>query len=163
MLYGNYPHNKTKYVMKLKKKTKQKHSILKQKVCWGCQFPGTTSWNVYAFFPGSLLHILEQLATYFWATDSCRMGKCTCLAAGGYMLLTDFISPTVQMKGTDPSYGAAVQPAFVKESHILPWWHGPAHVSREEIRAYGGQHCSQLVWCKYQANSLPNSRVCPIP
>lgn len=36
------------------------------------------------------------------------------------MLLMDLISPTVQLKGTDPSCGAAVQPSLVKQSHILP-------------------------------------------
>lgn len=43
MLYDKYPHNKTKYVSKFKKNHKKKHGILKQKVCWSCQFPGTTS------------------------------------------------------------------------------------------------------------------------
>lgn len=162
LLNDCHPHNKTKYVSQLKKII-IRYSKIKQVL----RLPSTRchflkSLCLFFSFIRGLLFILEQLATYFWHTDSWRTGKCT-VPCCRYMLLMDVISPAVQLKGTESSCGVVVQPSFIKQSHILPWCHGLAHIRREEIRAYREQHCSQFVWCKYQVSSLPHSRVCPVP
>lgn len=46
-----------------------------------------------------------------------------CPAAGEYVLPMDSHSPTVQLKGADPSYGVALQPSFVSVPHssLMTW------------------------------------------